>query len=341
MHIAAPHALRRQVLPALTGSPSPSRSRFLSIGRASPVLSALLLGCALAGCGGSESSPQATNAAAGSKAVKAEEAPSGSSLNSLDTIVGDMRELNDFKLRGYENEAYGWYVGPGSTHMGNNATFRNSPHWSTFGNDSSYTGTTAQAMLPWLAVFDGVNHNASNVAVEFRNMRTYYKSKSSGEWRLLGGPAKATGTVYGKAGSGIGPRGDTVVNSTETTSTIRMGDDSRTYWHGWWDIGVKSIEPWDIDAFFVTIQARLVVADPSGGDQRGQAELGLQVGADYYLETTTDYASIAPNIGISRTKKLTGDWQAFNYATLSDVGTQIPGGGITEAALRGGPPPLE
>jgi hypothetical protein len=77
------------------------------------------------------------------------------------------------------------------------------------------------------------------------------------------------------------------------------------------------------------------------GDERWRAQLGLQVGADYYLEADTDYSGIAPNIGISRTKKLTDQWQAFSYTTLSDVGDQVPGGGITEGEFRSAPPPLE
>ena len=350
---------------------------------AAPMLTALLLVGALAGCGGSEPSQGSGNVATSGAALKADEgsnesaqgdvldtaaadgdesaqddrqdnarnndgnrvvaAASGSSgVNTLDTVVGDMRNVNDFILRGYEGEAYGWYVGPGSTHMGNNPQFTNSVHWSTFGNDSSYNGLTAKAMLPWLAVFDGVNHNAWNVAVEFRNMRTYVKSKASGEWRSLGGPAKVTGTVYGKPGTGLGPQNEVVVNSSGNSSSIRMGEDSRYWWHGWWEAGRPAVDAWDIDAFFVTVQARLVVANPSGADDRGAAQLGLQVGADYYMETYSDYGdTIAPNIGISRTKRLTNDWQAFNYTTLSDVGTQIPGGGITEARLRSSPPPLE
>ena len=270
-------------------------------------------------------------------------AANGSSgVNTIDTVVRDMRDLNDFTLRGYEGEAYGWYVGPGSTHMGNNPQFTNSIYWSTFGNDSAYSGLTAKAMLPWLAVFDGVNHNASNVAVEFRNMRAYVKSKASGGWRSLGGPAKVTGTVYGKPNTGLGPQNEVVVNNSDSSSSIRMGEDSRYWWHGWWEAGRPAIDPWDVGAFFVTVQARLVVANSSGADDRRAAELGLQIGADYYMETYSDYGDlIAPNIGISRTKKLTNEWQAFSYTTLSDVGEQIPGGGITEAELRGSPPPLE
>jgi hypothetical protein len=322
------------------------------------MLGALLLATALIGCGGSESSQVAGGAPVSGKALKAEEVSDGSvqadstegsdqanasefgQVNSLDTIVADMRERNDFVLRGYEGEAYGWYVGPGETLMGNNPTFRNSDFWSAFGNNSSYIGSTANAMLPWLAVFDGVNHAAANVAVEFRNMRVYVKSRSSGQWDLLGGPSKATGINYGKPGTGLGPQDETVIASSGTASTIMMGSDSRYFWHGWWDENKKSINPYDIGAFFITIQARLAVGN-SGSDERANAELGLQVGADYYLETSTEYGETAPAIGISRTKKLTNEWQAFSYTTFSDVGAQVPGGGITEAEFRSAPPPLE
>jgi hypothetical protein len=352
--LAVPLVDQDDPAPALTDTGYKAQRAFLPVRRSAPLIGALLIGLALAGCGGSESSLEsatatdigakstvATKAVEATDATVAIKAEGDGQVNSIDTVVGDMRDVNDFVLRGYEGHAYGWYVGPGSTHMGNNPTFRNSPHWSTFGNDSSYIGSSAKAMLPWLAVFDGPRHDTSNVAVEFRNMRTYVKSRSSGEWKLLGGPAKATGTNYGKPGTGLSPTGESMVRNSETSSTISMGQDSRYFWHGWWDAGVKGIDGWDIGAFFVTVQARLVVADESRGDERGRAELGLQVGADYYLETSTDYAGIAPNIGISRTKKLTSDWQAFNYTTLSDVGTQIPGGGIPESELRASPPPLQ
>lgn len=346
-----PDALRLQAPPGVNRISFRSPTRHLAHRRATPLLGALLLGFVLTGCGGSDSvssvaggSDVATKAVddTGSVALKAEPSTGQSGrINTIETIVEDMAKVNDFVLRGYESQKHGWYVGPGETHMGNNPSFRNSPFWSTFGNNSAYNGRTAKAMLPWLAVFDGVNHNASNVAVEFRNMRVYIKSRSSGEWKLLGGPAKAMGINYGKPGTGLRPDGEDVVSSSETNSIIRMGDDRRYFWHGWWNAGRRSIEPGNIGAIFVTVQARLVAADSSGQDQRAKAQLGLQVGADYYLETSTDYGEIAPNIGISRTKKLTNDWQAFNYTTLSDVGDQIPGGGITQAEFRAKPPPLE
>jgi len=263
-------------------------------------------------------------------------------LNNLDTVVADMRLKNDFILKGYETFKYGWYVGPGETHMGNNPSYSNSPTWSIFYNNPAYIGKSAKAMLPWVVIFDGVNNAASNVAVEMRNMRTYLKSRSTGRWTLIGGPSNVSGVYYGKPNTGLPASNEIVVNRTPTSSAIKLPPNSGQFWHGWWGAGRLAINPADIGAFFVTVQARLIVADTSKPDDRYKAQIGLQVGADYYLDTVTTYReSYAPAIGINRTKTINNNWQAYSYTTLSDVGSQQPGGGITEAALRAAPPPME
>jgi hypothetical protein len=317
------------------------RRRFASIRPASAVAS-LVLACSLAACGGSDSSGEAGNASGSTKATVA---GASTTVNSVDTVVKDMSELNDFRLKGYDSFTTGWYVGPGETHMGNNPDFNNSPEWSIFHNNPSYSGKVAQAILPWLVIFDGVNHAASNVAVEMRNMRAYMKLRSTGAWVILGGPTKAGGTYYGTPDSGGRPAQDEVTiegYDSETGSAVRVHADTGYIWHGWWGTGRLTLNPYDIDALFVTVQARMVVADTSYPDDRAQAQVGLQVGADYYLDQYTVYAeSYAPAVGIARTKNITNDWQAFSFVTLSDVGSQQPGGGITEASLRASPPPME
>ena len=262
-------------------------------------------------------------------------------INSVDTIVSDMKLLNDFVLKGYENEKYGWYVGPGETHMGNNSSFTNVPEWSSFLNNPAYAGVSAKAMLPWLVIFDGVSDAASNTAVEIRNMRTYLKSRATGKWIALGGPVKASGTYYGKPNTGLPAYDEQTAGSYDTGSMIKVPENNGYFWHGWWSAGRMAVDPADIGAIFVTVQARLAVADPGRADDRAQAQLGLQVGADYYVDTSTVYQEIAPAIGIARTKKITSNWQAFSYTTFSDVGSQIPGGGLTEAQFRAAPPPME
>jgi hypothetical protein len=226
--------------------------------------------------------------------------------------------------------------------MGSNPAFSNSPPWSIFYNNPNYIGKVAQAALPWVVIFDGVNHAASNVAVEMRNMLTYMKSRSTGRWTLLGGPAYTTGTYYGKPNTGLPAMDEVMLSSTSTSSVIKVPENRGYFWHGWWGAGRLPVNPNDIAAMFVTIQARLVVADPSRADDRARAQVGLQVGADYYLTTTSIYPEwYAPAVGINRTKAITNNWQAYNFTTFSDVGSQDPGGGISEAAFRAAPPPLQ
>jgi len=263
-------------------------------------------------------------------------------INSADIIVSDMRMLNDFVLKGYESFKNGWYVGPGVNSMGNDPSFSNSPSWSIFYQNPNYIGKVAQAALPWVVIFDGVDHAASNVAVEIRNMRTYIKSRASGKWVLLGGPVATTGTYYGKPNTGLPALDEVVVSSSATSSAIKVPENRGYFWHGWWGAGRLSVDPTDIAAMFVTVQARMVVADASRADDRAKAQVGLQVGADYYLTTSSIYPeAYAPAIGINRTRTITNDWQAYNFTTFSDVGVQDPGGGISEAAFRAAPPPME
>jgi len=226
--------------------------------------------------------------------------------------------------------------------MGNNPSFSNSPTWSFYYKNPSYAGVVAKAMLPWVVVFDGANNSAVNTAVEMRNMRAYVKSRATGKWVSLGGPASVSGNYYGKPNTGLPALPDVRISKTNTSAVVKIHENPGYHWHGWWSAGRVAINPADIAAVFVTVQARTVVADPSGPDDRSRSQLGLQVAADYYIDTTTSYTeSYAPAVGISRTKKITNDWQSFSFTTLSDVGSQNPGGGISETEFRAAPPPFE
>ena len=275
------------------------------------------------------------------KAPVADAAPSAP-VNTPDTVIDDMKLRNDFVLKGYEKFEHGWYVGPGNNTMGNNPAFSNNPEWSIFYKNPTYAGKVAKAVLPWVVILDGVNHAASNTAVEMRNMRTYIKSRSTGKWVLRGNPSSTTGLYYGKPSTNLPARDEVVLRRAGASSTVKVPENRGYFWHGWSNAGRLTIDPTDIAAILVTVQARLMVADPSKPDDRHKAQLGLQVGADYYLTMSSTYPeAYAPAVGVSRTKTITTNWRAFNFMTFSDVGGQDPGGGISEAAFRTSPPPLE
>jgi hypothetical protein len=262
-------------------------------------------------------------------------------VNTLDTVVSDMRLRNDLKLRGYENRTVGWYVGPGIIQLGNDPRMTNAPRWFKEAHPTYVTDRYLRAILPWVVIFDGVGHAAINTRVHMRNLRAYYKSRSTGEWRQIGHSPGVSGFDTPKSTLLQGNVPENKRVNADGSVEVRPPIDPKLSWHGWWDRGRVRIDPTDLEALFVTVQARLVVDDPKLADDRAQARLLLQVGADYYYDPSWNWTIGAPGVGTSRSKLIRDEWQAFNLFTFSDVGEQDPGGGISEAAFRRNPPPLE
>jgi hypothetical protein len=266
--------------------------------------------------------------------------PAGT-LNTIDTIVSDMRLKNDAVLRYYENRTVGWYVGPGIVQLGNDPRMTNAPDWFKSSYPSMINDTYMRAMLPWLVIFDGVDHNATNTRVHLRNMRAFYKSRSTGEWRSLGMSPGASGFNTSKTNLVGGSIPEDKRKNADGSVEIKPPSDTRFAWHGWWDAGKVTINPTDIQAVFVTVQARLTVDNPAQADDRSRSQYLLQTGADYYYDAAWQWTVGQPGVGTSRSKLVKNDWQAFNMMTFTDVGLSEPGGGITEAQFRAAPPPLE
>ena len=147
--------------------------------------------------------------------------------------------------------------------------------------------------------------------------------------------------MYGKSTLFGATTPETRRTNADGSADIKPPSNTNYAWHGWWDRGRVTIPPTDIAALFVTLQARLVQDDPSRTDDRGNARLLVQVGTDYYRDATTSWPFVVPSAMTSRSKLVKNSWQAFSATTFSNVGVQEPGGGITEAAFRAAPPPLE
>jgi len=268
-------------------------------------------------------------------------APGSVPVNSLDTIVSDMRLRNDLPLRGYEGRAAGWYVGPGIVQLGNDPRMTNSPKWFKDSHPTFVSDTYMRAFLPWVVLFDGAGHAAVNTRVELQNMRAYYKSRATRQWRAIGHSQGLSGYATPKSTLLAGTIPEDKRTLPNGSVEIKAPADPKYAWHGWWDKGRVTIDPRDLAAVFVSVQARLVVDDPRQPDDRVKARLLLQVGADYYYDNNWRWTVGAPGVGTSRSKLVKNDWQAFNLFTFSDVGEQDPGGGISEAEFRRSPPPIE
>jgi hypothetical protein len=283
-------------------------------------------------------------AAALSPAARAADASrtAGAPINTVDTIVDDMRKMNDLRLAGIP-DGYGWSRGPGHVIMGNDARGSHTPGWWNPADRHFKSDAWWKAMVPWIVIFDGVGNGAWNTRVALRAMKAYYKSRSSGRWVLLGeGPVDGYNYPKSLQGSSYVPT-DRREESSGTASVRPPG--GNVVFHGWC-CNAPDIPAADIAAIHVTLQARLIVDDASRTDDRWAARYLLQVGGDYYPDRGTRVEQFAPTsfnpgIGLSRSKLVSDQWQAFSFTTL-DVGVSEPGGGtISEAELRKAPPPLD
>lgn len=295
---------------------------------------------------GAEATP---SPAAGQKETGTAPAPPGEttapatateSINSLDEIVSDMRLGNDLVLRGYEDKTVGWYVGPGYVQMGNDPRTSNTPDWWKKAYPNMVNDNPLRAFLPWIVLFDGQGHAAANTRVQFRDMQAFYKSKGKGTWISWGRSPGVSGYATPKIGLFGGSISEDKRVNVDGSVEVKPPLDPNLAWHGWWDLGRITIDPLDVDAVFVTVQARLVVDDNGAPDDRDAARLLFHIGADYYIDAKTSWPGPQPGVGVSRAKLVTKGWQAFSFMTFSDVGEQDPGGGISEATFRAAPPPL-
>ena len=170
-------------------------------------------------------------------------------------------------------------------------------------------------MLPWIVLFDGTANSGSNFRVQMRNLKIYLKKASTQQWTLLGN-GDIGGYYSPKQGlTGSGLNEDKITNPDGSVSVLRSPNSNYT-WHGW--TTKYAVDPNDIAAFYITVQARLVVNDTNAPDDRANVQYGLQVGADYYPDTNSSWNDSSgnnftvPSVATARTKKITNAWQSFS-----------------------------
>jgi hypothetical protein len=263
-------------------------------------------------------------------------------INSIDTVIDDMKLNNDLPLAGIPPER-GWAKGPGQVVMGNDPRGSATPAWWNPANKRYKSSTLWTHFVPWVVIFDGVGNAATNTRVELRPLKAYFKSRSSGQWVLLT-QGTIQGENYPKTLNATRSGKPDIVEIGKGVVSVRPPS-TELHFHGW-SSGRALPAPADIAAIHITTQARLTVHEPGRGDDRGTAKYLVQVGGDYYPDASLNLSAFAPaawnpGIGLSRSKLVGNAWQSYSFTTI-DVGVQDPGGAsITVAELRRAPPPLD
>ena len=229
--------------------------------------------------------------------------------NSIDEIVNDMKLPHEARPHGVPDDM-SWSKKPRIA-MGN--------------EPGDWT-----AMITWGQVYESAAGNkATNTRVEIRNIQAWYLSKKDNKWHLWQKTKAVNGAAYREDFAHDTNKPADLEVTPDCTVTITCGDGYN--FHFWPTTGRVSIDPDDIAGVFSTVQARLVLDNAEGPDDRDQAEYLLSMGADYWvaLDTGWNYWKTNGDCGIGRFKYVTEDWKAFNMHTM------------TEKEIRKNPPPIE
>jgi hypothetical protein len=231
-------------------------------------------------------------------------------VNSLETIINDMTLPHEDKAAGVP-ESYDWASGP---RIGR-------------GNEPG----DFKAFIAWGQVYEAASGNpAKNTRVELKNIKAYILSKADGKWHLLQSSTDVEGAAYRE--DFVNDESKTLELRTEPDGSISVTAGDGYNFHFWTSSGRSTIDPDDVAGVFTTVQARLIVDDPTLPDDRATAKYLLSMGGDYWLSLSAQWKSdwsANGDAAIGRFKYVTSEWQAFNMTTLS------------EEELRNNPPPLE
>ncbi|QCX00380.1 hypothetical protein FGM00_09740 [Aggregatimonas sangjinii] len=177
------------------------------------------------------------------------------------------------------------------------------------------------AMMPWGQVYvDETGFQAGNVRFQIRNLQTWYLSKSQGKWLPWRNSSDIDGANYTEDfQDDVNLPADIRIetaNGGGISSTLIPGHN----FHFWSAEGRVGINPDDIDAVWSAVDARLILENPDGVDERDSARLMMSVGADYWLDLSAPWDQWTTNgdIFIGRFRYMTSEWQRFHAHTLTE-----------------------
>ncbi|MFK7965133.1 MAG: hypothetical protein AB8C46_14320 [Burkholderiaceae bacterium] len=269
-------------------------------------------------------------------------------VQSARTIIDDMGKSNDAELLGVKPHAWAVHETPAQVAMGTDTRGCKAPTWWQESQAlAKHKKCDAwQAFVQWFVVFEGAGNSANNLRVQVRYPQSWFLSQREDRWMPLVRTRK-TGWFLATKDDVTwidqsmdiqqAPDGSLAFAVTKATPYVYHGIAGE----GPVDIG-HAVD--DMAAVFTTVQARLVLDDPDGPDEREQAVWLLQSGADYYPRADTHAKeAIPPGVGLSRSKRLTAQWQTFNFATLANARQDYPGPSrsLSIEAFLAKPPPLE
>ncbi len=266
----------------------------------------------------------------------------------VETIINDMGGPNDAVLLGISKHAWAVDKTPAQIAMGTDTRGCKAPRWwlKSSAREQFKSCEPWRAFVQWFVVFEGEGNRSARIRVQVRYPQSWYLSKTADRWIALVRNQQTSWFAASKDNVTWVDRTLDVRNGSDGSVAIMLEPDMPFTYHGIVGRGPVDISEAinDLGAVFTTVQARLVVDDPAQAGRLENAVWLFQSGADYYPAADTHPGeAVPPGVGLSRSKKLTREWQTFNFATLVNARQDYPGASrsLTLEAFRAKPPPLE
>lgn len=261
----------------------------------------------------------------------------------VDTMISDMKWFHDAPIEVLRTDGGipGWGSGVGWPE----SRLWNTQGWnSPVGNMWFHCGETtpleslrsSDRSLPWRAAGPYTGNDATNTRVQIKHLQLWHLV--GGTWVRSAYTEAPAGFMYPINWVNAGSKQNTTrrVESSGGASVkdIGRGAYDKFCWHGW---TATAAEPASATACATACFGRKILDNPSGPDDRSQAQLVMGVAGDIYMNynvgRTIDpqWPDNLQERGFSRMKLLTNDWQLFSWYTH---------GTLSESQLRSNPPPF-
>lgn len=274
-----------------------------------------------------------------------------SSSAKIQEAVDDMKLWNSYPIaiigsngQIIERPPGGYPARHGAIVMGNLAHGSAAPSfWSPSPGYEYIRNQDWPTLVPWIVLLTGTNNQAIDTRVEFRNIQSYVLRKSTWQWEQVSnlGTIDGYNCPPGKWDNCSEPTDIYTSNGVTSLKPSRTGSN----FHGWSTAGWRMTNPYDVEIYYSTLEARLVWSDA------GSAQYMLHIGTDYYPDgiQVAQMSGYNPWSGYSRTKAITTEWNSFSYTTIDPGYPDNDGNGESyifnrsyaapEQTFRNNPPP--
>lgn len=235
-------------------------------------------------------------------------------------LINDMTLPHQAALDGVPS-SYDWATGP---RMG----FGNKP-----GPDGSWTAATA-----WGQVYSS-NNPSTNTLVEVRNLSLAVLSPG-GSWTVLQSTRTAGSTSIDAGFFASDYVGNVTAPAAPKTTVdlTRAGRPNVGHNMHFFPAGRAAVAWANIAGVVAWFDARLILDNPAGFDDRASAKFLAGAGADYWIDDSAGWSADFSNngdIAIARLRWVTSDWQTFTMSTLTPAQIQVTPPPITLAGSAG------